>query len=133
MAESGLEFRVYYTPPKFADGTVVVCHHGAGYSGLTFAYLAKELVANSGGECGVLALDCRGHGAQCLLRLFIRKSCSATGKTASTKASPNPEDLSIDVLTADLVNLISSVFPDVSNAPTFLVRFSHDLLVKQYD
>lgn len=59
---SGLEFRIYYTPPKFANGTVMVCHHGAGWSGLTFAAFAKQVAAESQGECGVLALDCRGHG-----------------------------------------------------------------------
>lgn len=74
-------FRVYYTPPtnvKALSGTssigssvqdedeetpvVFVCHHGAGYSAMSFALLSKELVENSGGKAGVLALDCRGHG-----------------------------------------------------------------------
>lgn len=40
----------------------MICHHGAGYSGLSFALFAKEVERLSGGECGVLALDCRGHG-----------------------------------------------------------------------
>lgn len=59
---SGLDVRAYYTPPRFADGTVMVCHHGAGQSALTFACVAKEVTDMSRGECGVLALDCRGHG-----------------------------------------------------------------------
>lgn len=59
---SGLEFRIYYTPPKSSTGTVMVCHHGAGWSGLTFAAFAKEVATESRGECGVMALDCRGHG-----------------------------------------------------------------------
>lgn len=62
MPESGLDFRVYYTSPKGTDGTVMVCHHGAGWSGLTFACFAKEVTAISKGECGVLAFDARGHG-----------------------------------------------------------------------
>ena len=62
MAESGLEFRVYYTPPKSADGTVVICHHGAGWSGLTFAAFAKEVARVGKGECGLLTFDCRAHG-----------------------------------------------------------------------
>ena len=41
----------------------MVCHHGAGYSGLTFACMAKEVTDMSKGECGVLSYDCRGHGA----------------------------------------------------------------------
>ncbi len=57
-----LDCRVYYTPPKFADGTVMVCHHGAGYSGLSFACFAKEVSDITKDECGVLALDARRHG-----------------------------------------------------------------------
>ena len=67
-------FRVYFTPPSVSPGgalddddeespVVFVCHHGAGYSAMSFALLAKELVKESGGKAGVLALDCRGHGA----------------------------------------------------------------------
>lgn len=63
MPALGLDVRVYYTPPKFADGTVLVCHHGAGSSALSFACTAKEITDMSRGQCGVLALDCRGHGA----------------------------------------------------------------------
>ena len=62
VPDSDLDFRVYYTPPKFEDGTVMVCHHGAGYSGLSFACFAKEVTDMSKGECGVLSYDCRGHG-----------------------------------------------------------------------
>lgn len=57
-----LDCRIYYTPPKFKDGTVMVCHHGAGYSGISFACFAKELTEMSKGECGVLSLDARRHG-----------------------------------------------------------------------
>ncbi|KAJ3557579.1 hypothetical protein NM688_g1402 [Phlebia brevispora] len=102
---SGLDFRVYYTPPKFAEGTVMICHHGAGWSGLTFASFAKEVIAQSKAECGVLALDCRGHG-----------------KTFPIPNSNTDEgDLAIETLTSDLVNLISTVFPDVNAAPTLLL------------
>lgn len=64
MPVSGLDIRTYYTPPKFADGTVMVCHHGAGWTGLSFACFAREIVTLSKGECGVLALDARGHGRE---------------------------------------------------------------------
>ena len=74
-------FRVYYTPPSSLKSAttsseqavddedddeeapvVYVCHHGAGYSAMSFALLSKELVEFSEGKAGVLALDCRGHG-----------------------------------------------------------------------
>ena len=57
-----LDFRVYYTLSKVKNGTLMVCHHGAGYSGLSFACFAKEVTEISKGECGVLALDARCHG-----------------------------------------------------------------------
>lgn len=62
-----LSFRVYYTPPKANEGTVLVCHHGAGYSALSFACFAKEVTGLSNGECGVFAFDVRRHGMQTLL------------------------------------------------------------------
>jgi protein phosphatase methylesterase 1 len=62
VPSSQLQFRIYYTPPKLSNGTVMVCHHGAGYSGLSFACFAQETTRISNGECGVLALDARRHG-----------------------------------------------------------------------
>lgn len=59
---SDLDCRVYYSPPKSADGTVMVCHHGAGSSARSFALLAKQVAAFSNADCGVLAFDARGHG-----------------------------------------------------------------------
>jgi protein phosphatase methylesterase 1 len=63
-------FRVYLTPPTPGAapsktnpfGTYVIAHHGAGASGLSFAALAKEIKARAP-DLGVLAFDCRGHGA----------------------------------------------------------------------
>jgi protein phosphatase methylesterase 1 len=59
-------FRVYLNPAVSTigskHGAYLVCHHGGGSSGLSFAALAKEVKAKSGGELGVLAYDCRGHG-----------------------------------------------------------------------
>ncbi|KAI0688220.1 Alpha/Beta hydrolase protein [Cytidiella melzeri] len=104
VAESGLEFRVYYTPPKADSGTVIVCHHGAGCSGLTFATFAKEVARIGKGECGLLAYDCRAHG-----------------KTTSLKSQTEPEDLSINILIHDLAHLIATVFPKVEKAPTLLL------------
>ncbi|KAI0706426.1 protein phosphatase methylesterase [Earliella scabrosa] len=103
---SDLDVRAYYTTPKFEDGTVMVCHHGAGYSGLTFACMAKEVTDMSKGECGVLSYDCRGHGKT---------------KHIQSPEYPAEENLDIDVLTADLVNLIRVVFPDTESAPSLLL------------
>lgn len=59
-------FRAYLTPgpptKESKTGTVLVCHHGAGSGGLSFAALAKEIKAKSNAELGLLAYDCRGHG-----------------------------------------------------------------------
>lgn len=62
LEHRALDCRVYYTPPKLANGTVMICHHGAGYSGLSFACFAKEVNDITSGECGVLAFDARRHG-----------------------------------------------------------------------
>ena len=105
VPESDLKFRVYYTPPRSDNGTVLVCHHGAGYSGLSFSCLAKEVVQCSGGDCGVLSIDCRGHG-----------------RTTRISGEPAEEDLTIETLTNDLVNLLSRVFSNPANAPSILVR-----------
>ncbi|KAK0206750.1 Alpha/Beta hydrolase protein [Desarmillaria ectypa] len=96
-----LDCRIYYTPPKFADGTVMVCHHGAGYSGLSFACFAKEISDITKDECGVLALDARRHG--------------------KTTTSQTDDDLSIDVLVEDFIQVIKTVFPEPQKAPTLLL------------
>ncbi|TDL25836.1 protein phosphatase methylesterase [Rickenella mellea] len=101
VPDVNLNFRVYYTPPRTTDGTVMVCHHGAGYSGLSFACFAKEVVRLTNGECGVLALDARRHG-----------------KTTSTTSD---EDLSVEVLSKDLIGLVCTIFPDPLSSPTFLL------------
>ncbi|KAF8150993.1 Alpha/Beta hydrolase protein [Crassisporium funariophilum] len=102
IPERNLDCRIYYTPPKFADGTVMVCHHGAGYSGLSFACFAKEVTEMTKGECGVLALDARRHG-----------------KTTATEADDS--DLSIHVLVADFCAIIESVFKQPTASPSFLL------------
>jgi protein phosphatase methylesterase 1 len=80
----------------------MICHHGAGYSGLSFACFAKEVTDLTKGGCGVLALDARQHG-----------------RTASME--PNDRDLSIEILSADLFQLVQTVFPDPATAPTLLL------------
>ncbi|THH08116.1 hypothetical protein EW146_g9099 [Bondarzewia mesenterica] len=103
---SQLDARVYYTPPRVAQGegtgTIMVCHHGAGFSGLSFACFAKQVTEITAGECGVMSIDARRHG-----------------KTRPTGGSD--QDLSIDVLVSDLVNLLQIVFPDPALAPSFVL------------
>jgi hypothetical protein len=64
VQSSKLKTRVYYTPSQVpgSKGTVMICHHGAGYSGLSFACFSKEVTKLTDGECGVLSLDAREHG-----------------------------------------------------------------------
>lgn len=71
-----LNFRVYYTPPKAKGGTILICHHGAGYSALSFACFAKEVTDLSNGECGILAFDMRRHGTQ--VQLFDHRASRGT-------------------------------------------------------
>ncbi|KAI9442472.1 protein phosphatase methylesterase [Lactarius indigo] len=103
---SKLDVRVYYTPPQTTDGgagSVMVCHHGAGFAGLSFALFAKEITRMSKGELGVLSLDARRHG-----------------KTRPTQGSSD-EDLSLNILVQDLYNLLRVVFSDASAAPSLLL------------
>ena len=103
----------------------MVCHHGAGWSGLTFAAFAKEVANLSEGECGVLALDCRGHGASSRTLHRELDVHHLTGKTTPIADSDTNElDLSIEVLTNDLVNLLGTIFTDATTAPSLLVRMN---------
>jgi protein phosphatase methylesterase 1 len=119
---SQLDVRIYFTPPKVTDGTgtVMVCHHGAGTSGLSFACFAKEVSDMTKGECGILALDARRHGvlsrySTCLVIDYC------VGKTTSTSKAPD-SDLSITILTSDLFALLQTLYPDPASAPAFIVR-----------
>ncbi|KAL1725574.1 Alpha/beta hydrolase family-domain-containing protein [Schizophyllum commune] len=102
LPDRGLDVRVYYTAPG-DPGALLVAHHGAGYSGLSFACLAGEITSTTRGALGVLAMDARRHG----------KTVSLT--------TPEPEDLSITTLVADLVALLTTMFPDPARAPGFLL------------
>ncbi|KAJ8292750.1 Protein phosphatase methylesterase 1 [Rhodotorula toruloides] len=126
--EEVASFRVYYTPPpppsrqSASDddgrGVVFVCVHGAGYSGLSFAELARGLVQlareeDGPGEgrarVGVLAYDARGHGK--------------TRLTSSTSTASEPEtvDMSLSNLSADLVALLKAVYPRREEAPSLML------------
>jgi protein phosphatase methylesterase 1 len=82
------KFHVYITPPRSAIAPLLVLHHGAGSSALSFALCAKEL-RKLLPEAGILAVDAREHG--------------------SVVWSPDGHvdgDLSIDVLSTDLVDML---------------------------
>ena len=100
----------------------MICHHGAGFSALSFACFAKEVENLSHGECGVLALDAREHGWFAVgVIVLVLMYTGALGKTSST--APTEEmDLSIERLCFDLVELVKTTFPKPSESPTLLVR-----------
>ncbi|KAF1912505.1 Alpha/Beta hydrolase protein [Ampelomyces quisqualis] len=56
------KFHVYVTPPATPKAPLLVLHHGAGSSAMSFALLAKE-VKKGMPELGVLAVEARDHGS----------------------------------------------------------------------
>lgn len=105
-------FRVYFTPARSKrgeKGTCLVCHHGGGASGLSFAALAKAVGERSAGELGVVALSCRGHG----------KTKTLGGKKEDT-------DLSLGTLLSDFVGVVEHLFPDPKEGPS-LVLLGHSM------
>jgi len=123
-----LNFRAYYTPPKAKSGTVLICHHGAGYSALSFACFAKEVTGLSNGECGVFAFDVRRHGMGVLLfdhNALPRCHNAFTGKTVPTPECQTPDvDANLDIITLvnDCMGLLTTLFPDPATSPSLLVR-----------
>lgn len=75
--------------PNKENGPLFVMHHGAGASGLSFGVTAKHIKELTQGECGVIAIDCRGHGA--------------------TKIKELNNDFSLETLSNDLINIIKQV------------------------
>ncbi|GAA5937547.1 phosphoprotein phosphatase methylesterase 1 [Sporobolomyces koalae] len=116
-------FRVYYTAPAIStspddaddvqnsNGVVFVCVHGAGYSGLSYACMAKSLTGQSGGRVGVLAYDARGHG----------KTNMPPSQNKGEQTSMNLESMA-----QDLINLLKTVYPSRDEAPG-LVLVGHSM------
>ena len=72
---------------------MLVTHHGAGSSGLSFALFASEII-KALPNAGVLSLDARGHGETIVENLGV--------------SSGSPVfDLSLDTLSHDLLNVIN--------------------------
>lgn len=60
--EGHAKFHVYVTPPSSLKAPLLVLHHGAGSSAMSFALMAKE-VKKAMPELGVLAIEARDHGS----------------------------------------------------------------------
>ncbi|KAF2875023.1 protein phosphatase methylesteras-like protein 1 [Massariosphaeria phaeospora] len=56
------KFHVYVTPPSSATAPLLVLHHGAGSTALSFALFAKE-IRKALPDAGVLAVEARDHGS----------------------------------------------------------------------
>jgi protein phosphatase methylesterase 1 len=87
-----IRHHAYLTPPS-AGGPLVVTHHGAGSSGLSFAIFTAELLKILP-NAGVLSLDARGHG-----------------QTTTTTASGEfllSQDYSLPILAADLAFVVNA-------------------------
>jgi protein phosphatase methylesterase 1 len=88
-----INHHVYLTPPT-ATGPLIVTHHGAGSSGLSFAAFTQELLKILP-TAGVLSLDARGHGR--------------TTTTTSSGGAPPTQDLSLTTLAEDLAFVVNAV------------------------
>ena len=84
-------YHVYITPPV-GKGPLLVTHHGAGSSGLSFALFASEL-RKILPSAGILSLDARGHGETSIESLGI-------------SAGDSILNLSLETLSGDLVDVI---------------------------
>ena len=86
-----ITYHAYLTPPA-AKGPLLVTHHGAGSSGLSFALFAME-VRKVLPSVGILSIDARGHG-----------------ETVVEKPKSQPTDaivdLSLETLSQDLLDVI---------------------------
>ena len=84
-------YHAYITPPT-AKGPLLVTHHGAGSSGLSFALFAFE-VRKALPNAGILSLDARGHGETVIEQL--------DGQSNNADL-----DLSLETLSQDLLDVI---------------------------
>ncbi|OSS49852.1 hypothetical protein B5807_05856 [Epicoccum nigrum] len=83
------KFHVYITPPASLQSPLLVLHHGAGSSAMSFALAAKEIRKAMPG-IGILALEAREHGS-----------------VVWDDAGAVDSRLSIDVLSQDMVDMIA--------------------------
>ncbi len=86
-----ITYHAYITPPT-AKGPLLVTHHGAGSSGLSFALFAFE-VRKALPTAGILSLDARGHGETVIEQLDAQSDHADL-------------DLSLETLSKDLLDVI---------------------------
>ena len=84
-------YHAYIIPPT-AKGPLLVTHHGAGSSGLSFALFAHE-IRKALPNAGVLSLDARGHG-ETVIELL------------GSQSNDLDLNLSLETLSQDLLNVI---------------------------
>ncbi|KAF3046367.1 Protein with carboxyl methyl esterase activity [Didymella heteroderae] len=82
------KFHVYLTPPASLQSPLLVLHHGAGSSAMSFALAAKEIRKAMPG-IGILAVEAREHGS-----------------VVWDKDGAVDNDLSVDLLGRDMVDMI---------------------------
>lgn len=85
---SRAKFHVYITPPATPKAPLLVLHHGAGSSAMSFALFAKE-IKKAMPELGILAIEARDHGSVVW---------DASGNIDS--------NLSVELLSQDLVDML---------------------------
>lgn len=90
-SRNAAKFHVYLIPPKSPKAPLLVLHHGAGSSALSFGLFTKE-VQKAMPEVGVLAVEAREHGSVVW---------GADGTADS--------DLSIQLLSQDLLDMLDLV------------------------
>jgi protein phosphatase methylesterase 1 len=82
------KFHVYITPPASPKAPLLVLHHGAGSSAMSFALMAKEIKKGMP-ELGILAVEARDHGS-----------------VVWDAAGNVDNDLSVENLSQDLVDML---------------------------
>lgn len=99
------KYHVYITPPATPKDPLLVLHHGAGSSALSWSLFTVE-VKRLLPEVGILALDARDHGSTVW---------DSTGASSS--------DLSLSVLSQDMVDMINLTASKLSwpNLPRLLL------------
>jgi pimeloyl-ACP methyl ester carboxylesterase len=106
-----MSFNIYSAgPPPSPTVPVVMCLHGGGYTGLTWAIVASRLKPH----CRVIAPDLRGHG---LTTTTTTTTTHTTYDTTTTNNSNMDSDLSLDTLASDVVAIWKSLFLASSTSP----------------
>ena len=90
-ATESITHHVYFVPPA-GKAPLLVMHHGAGSSGLSFALFSSE-IRKALPNCGLLSVDARGHG-------------ETTVSSLEASSSDDGPHLSLEVLSQDLAEVI---------------------------